>query len=573
MEWFVGSRVALTPRPADRQTAALDVAMLGHCPGRVRLERLVKLTAALDDMRTIGYGEAVDKLLLIEALDHVLQSNVIDKIVQGGTVDNPVLVKSLQALLRYKTVDEITAGVDELLKGNVVDEIKLTDAACKLVDKWVPGEYRTLYQLPVPLRSSAEFHDIFPDAASASTQYTSLLAGNRAWLGFAVDDFFANGGEKLWVVRIAETDGRDGFVPAENTELHDISSLRGFATVLVNPSLGLLVFPDLERLQIPSRLPDIPKISLNNPQPQFLPCTEDLNNSFSGSGASQESAKIEEPWPLQDLLQRILRFIVRYRPDVQCLFTLPLSYSGELDSPVIDRKALDILTDYKKNPGEAQALRHVQFLLPYLRGPRFKLHTTAGLIAGQQAATIRRDGPWRSMAARPLNSDALPYPRLSNAQALQLREEPGISVIRYHQSPGGQRRLSLDDERLAVPALLAADYPSDKQRYDGFRSAEVMRFLGFLRRQLQALGEQLVFNLDYRDPRPRLLLEQFFRRLHARGALRGAFPAQAFTITESQPQEGAMLYEIMLAPAFPIDRLFLTFTNLNGEWRSEVVDG
>lgn len=574
MEWLAGSRVALTPRPADRQTAALDVAMLGHCPGRVRLERLVKLTAALDEMRAIGYGETVDKLLLIDALDHVLRSDVVDKIIQGGTVDNLVLLESLQALLQDKAINEVKAGVDELLKGNLVDEIKLADAARELVDKWVSGGYRALYQLPVPLRSSAEFHDIFPDAVEVPAEYESVLAGKRAWLGFAVDDFFANGGEKLWVVRIAEADGRDGFVPAENTELHDISSLRGLATVLVNPSLGLLVFPDLERLQIPSRLPDIPEISLNNPQPQFLPCTEDLNNSYSGSSVpAEERAKIGEPWSLQDLLQRILRFIVRYRSDVQCLFTLPLSYSGALDSPVIDRQALDMLSDYKKNPGEAQALRHVQFLFPYLRGPRFKLHTAAGLIAGQQAATIRRDGPWRSMAAQPLNSDALPYPRLSNAQVLQLREEPGISVINHHQSPGGQIRLSLDDERLAVPALLAADYPFDKQRYDGFRSAEVMRFLGFLRRQLQALGEQLIFNLDYRDPRPRLLLEQFFRRLHARGALRGALPEQAFTITESQPQEGAMLYEIMLAPAFPVDRLFLTFANLNGEWHAEVVDG
>jgi hypothetical protein len=100
-----------------------------------------------------------------------------------------------------------------------------------------------------------------------------------------------------------------------------------------------------------------------------------------------------------------------------------------------------------------------------------------------------------------------------------------------------------------------------------------MRFLGFLRRQLQALGEQLIFNLDYRDPRPRLLLEQFFRRLYSQGALRGASAEQAFSIRESTPQEGAMLYEIMLAPAFPIDKLFLTFANLNGEWRSEVVDG
>ena len=88
-----------------------------------------------------------------------------------------------------------------------------------------------------------------------------------------------------------------------------------------------------------------------------------------------------------------------------------------------------------------------------------------------------------------------------------------------------------------------------------------MRLLGYLRRQLGTLGEQLIFNLDYRDPRPRLLLERFFRQLQQRGALRGATAQEAFRIEESRTQEGVMIFEIMIAPAFPIDRIRLTFTN------------
>ncbi|MCB1862388.1 MAG: hypothetical protein KDI47_11780, partial [Gammaproteobacteria bacterium] len=106
-----------------------------------------------------------------------------------------------------------------------------------------------------------------------------------------------------------------------------------------------------------------------------------------------------------------------------------------------------------------------------------------------------------------------------------------------------------------------------------FRAAEIMRFLGFLRRQLQALGEQLVFNADVNDPRPRLLLEQFFRRLYNQGALRGRVPEEGYRITQSQPQDGAIQFDIQIAPAFPIDRLFLTFVNLDGEWRAELNDG
>jgi hypothetical protein len=121
MELLAGARIALTPRPVERRIAALEAAMLGHCPGRVRLDRLLQLRAALADMRAVGYGKTVDNLLLL-------------------------------------------------------------------------GASSELYNLPIPLQSSAEFHDIFPDALTATTEYASLLAGNRAWLAWAVDDFFANGG-------------------------------------------------------------------------------------------------------------------------------------------------------------------------------------------------------------------------------------------------------------------------------------------------------------------------------------------------------------------------------------------
>jgi len=50
-------------------------------------------------------------------------------------------------------------------------------------------------------------------------------------------------------------------------------------------------------------------------------------------------------------------------------------------------------------------------------------------------------------------------------------------------------------------------------------------------------------------------------------------PEDAYRVTESQPGEGMMLFEIMVAPALPIDRLFLTFTNLDGEWQAEVAGG
>jgi hypothetical protein len=494
MEMLVGSRIALTPRPVRRREAALEAAMLGHCPGRVRPARLTAMPATLDDMRSAGFGPAVE------------------------------------AVLQDRDTD--------------------------------------LYHLPIPLHSNAEFTDIFPDAGQAAVGYASVLAGDKAWLAQAVEDFFANGGEKLWVVRVPEAEAQEGFLPVESTVLHDNSTLRGLAAVLVIPSLAVVAFPDLERLQIPAHLPDIPRNRLDNPEPGFLPCSQSLEDDHRERRYPEEIPAAPDPRPLSLLMQGILSWVARHRPDLMCLFTLPLSYSGDIGRPAADEASLQWINSVRNSAG-ADSLRHAQLLFPYLRGPRFALRSPVGVVAGLQSALAQRAGPWRSMAARPMLTDALPYPRLSLARTLELRENPGVSVL---QAING--RVCLDDERLAVPALHPGDYADtqDMSRFDGFRSAEVQRFLGFLRRQLQTLGDTLIFNMDYRDPRPRFSLEQFFRRLHARGALRGALPSDAFRITESHTAEGVMVYEIMVAPAFPIDRLYLTFSNLSGAWQGEVLN-
>ncbi len=550
MQELLASRIALTPRPVQPREAVLEVAMLGHCPGSVRLQRLLALPSALEEMRAVGFGFAVD----------------------------------------------------QLQKGPLEDRVKF------------------LYHIPVPLRSSAEFHDIFPETTSTPSQYVSVLAGDRAWLPGCVDDFFANGGKKLWIINIPEEEGQNGFFgngqtglwvldnpdavspasfPAPNTALfHDSSKLYGLAAALIIPSLGAVTFPDLERLQIPAKLPNIPRVRLDNPDPQFLPCSSSLDDDHRERRNTPEIEGREMPPPaeLDLVLQRILPWLVRYRPDIQCLMTLPLSYDTDLNSPGIDPQAIELVQQIR-NSDNAHHLRHIQFLFPFLRSPKALLsspkgvtagnqdsedqtngpwrsaiaHSTlsspVGVIAGKQASQAQTHGPWKSIAALPLQTSGLPFPPLSIAETVALRKAPGVGVL---QQLNGQ--IQLDDERLVVPALPPEDYgqSTDMSRFDGHRSAEIMRLLGYLRRQLNRLGEQLVFNLDYRDPRPRLVLERFFRQLQQRGALRGATAEEAFHIEEIQNQEGTMIYEIMIAPALPIDRIHLTFTNQHGEWQGEV---
>ena len=590
MERLAGHRITLTPRPVERRVAALEAALLGHCPGLPRLDRLLPLTAALEDMRSAGFGSAVANF---EALARSLAS--LDSLDEARRVraDVLTLAAGLDDAARLglprpsESLSVISPELEDALAASGLSTVvtawkQLRGAWPAIVSAGLASAIRgalqnpfaSLYHLPIALRASAEFHDIFPDAASTATRYTSRLAGNLAWLAEAVDDFFANGGEKLWVVRIPEQDGADAFMPATDTALHDPDTLRGLASVLAIPTVAVVGLPDLERLQIPAQLRELAPAEPRLPEPQFLPCAQAPRDEEQAAPAATAAPV---PRTLAALLlddhsnarRGLLPLLARHRPDVQCLLTLPLASSDRTGQTDLDPAALADVTAIRDGGG-GHILRHAQFLFPYLRGPRYPLRSPTGLIAGQQCAVARRLGPWRSTAARPLATDGLPYPPLSLARLIALREEPGIGLL-HHRSG----ITALDDERLVVPALPPADYAAsqDRSRFDGFRAAELMRFLGYLRRQLQSLGEQLVFDVDIRDPRPRIALDRFLRRLHTLGALRGALPEDAFQVTASQPQEGALLFEIMIAPALPIDRLRLTFANLDGEWRTEVTNG
>lgn len=430
---------------------------------------------------------------------------------------------------------------------------------------------RELYHVPVPLHSSAEFDDLYPGVRQADTAYRSTLAGRHAWLPQCVDDFFANGGQKLWVIRVPEDDGEAAFLPPSVSNLHEPQSLRGIAVPLVLDEVGVIAMPDLERLRIPATLPDVPNVRLAKPEPRFIPCSAAADTRRL-TGQPRQAEPERQSFRL--LLERIGTTLATHRPDMVCLFTLPLGHESRLGRPVADAAALADLEDLRSTTSGTSdtqlpgSLRRIQFLFPYLRGQRHKLVSTVGIVAGLQAKVAAAEGPWRSVAGLPMVTDSKPYPAVNTFEATRLRETPGVGVI-GHRSP----LTTLDDERLAVPALHPLDYAgsaSSMQKFNSYRSGEIARFLGYLLRTLTRLGESLVFNVDAADPRPELALEEFFRGLHQAGALRGDLPEDAFRIERRFPQADAVLFDIEIAPAFPIDRLRLTFVNRSGSWAAEV---
>ncbi len=490
---LLGDRIHLNPRPAQNRVRAMDVAMLGHCPGRVRIDRLLNLDEALNEARAVGFGSRIDQL-------H-------------------------------------------------------NDGNAELID-----------HLPISLGSIAEFNDLFPDAHNEQTQYRSISSGAKAWLPQAVSDYFANGGDRLWLIKIPESEGQAGFLPKPGTVLHDVETLNGLAVTLALNNVGLVAFPDLERLQLKPTISGPKRLRLANPAPVFMPCAQNNEDDHRERRYSSELEDQDQPWPLISLLNPLLNTVRQHRPDIQLLYSLPLSGNNTGDKLGIDPESIALITKLSEQP-QGQALRNIQFVFPYLRSVKHPLVSSCGALAGLQSRSARQRGIWRSTAGVALLTEGRPFPVVTQQQMLKLRERPGMGIImqRGHE-------VILDDERLSVPALHPDDYLPGPQpnRWSSYRSGEVARFMGFLQRRLRHFGEKLVFNTDPRDPAPKLALERFFTRLFEQGALRGSLPEHAFSIQSTNSAENSIAFDIEISPAFPINRISLTFVNRDGNWQTEV---
>jgi hypothetical protein len=505
-------RIELDPRPAATLRPVLDVVMLGHCPGVARWDRLGR------DALTLGEIEALGLHAQVRSLS------------QLATNPGP----------------GPTAGDTGL---------------------------KALYGVPLPIQSLGQFQALFPEAFARPAAYCSALAGDRAWLPLAVQDFFDHddplpfGALRLWVIRVDEALGVGGFLPDPEADLIDPDHIGPFERALSIPRAGILALPDLERVLVPANLADLPPVRLPNPQLSFLPCRGEIDAGHQADPDPAEPPDLPATPPPEAVLPALLRALRRFRPDLHCLLSLPLDPEarGELPQPdraflaaVAGLAGLDPATGLvAPRPSDAPRLHQIQFLYPYLRGADRRLASATGVVAGVQANLSHRLGPWRSAAGRRLPGRARPYPPVGQQEATRLRESPGVGVLVQRQGAW-----ELDDERLAGPVFPPPAHltrPGAPREDTDYRSGELARFMGWLRRELTDLGEQVLFDLDPADPRLELLLRRFFTRLYERGALRGALPEQAFNLTRVQAPEGVVAFDIALAPAFPIDRIRISF--------------
>lgn len=415
-----------------------------------------------------------------------------------------------------------------------------------------------LYNLPIPLYSLAEFQQLFSRQRPASedaqtapkstvTLYRSRLAGSHLWLPFAVEDFFRFNGsralKKLWLINVDQSLAQQAFLPDGRGIEDKIPERNAFARALSLPRAALLTMPDLERLQIPAYIEKVPNDAVKKPVPQFLPCGSGLE--IGPKNNSKNPVEYPQPMDFGGLLQQMLVAISRYKPDLRLLMSLPLDSEllGEL--PHESRDALDDLEKLKESHF-ADLLHRVQIIYPYVRDHRYRLMTASGLLAGKMAEVVASKGAWHSIAGTPLAGNYEPFPRLSQQQIEILRDRRNIGVLRSRL-----QKTELDDERLC-----GGVFGDDIEHA---RSGEISRFLGWLQRELEQLGHQLLFTTDPADPQPMIVLNDFFNRLHQLGALRGKNSQQAFRITRilSENVPSTLIFNIEIAPVFPIDTIQL----------------
>ncbi len=394
-------------------------------------------------------------------------------------------------------------------------------------------------QLGFPQPDGDDSLNDLPLAFANAADFAAAFPGDDGWLARAVADYFAAGGLRAWVVRTTI----DPVAPLDTFALSGplVVAGAGFSGVQVAlqiPSAGLLVLPALEYLSLravepPPAVPAPPAIA-----PGFRPIT-DFVPPVPPPPPPLPAGVVINP---SDVLGRVSALLAARRPDMLCLFALPVGADETQTASALVVRAAAYL--HGATPPGAD-MPQVQAFTPLMRDPSGVIVSPSGLIAGMLCAAAQTDGVWRSVAGRTLPTLATPLRKIESAALDKLRRS-GITALRF--APGGT---VLDDDILGC-----RDAPGAATR----RSGGARRLMGWLLRNLEGFGEQLVFENVLDDGRVELALTTLFATLLKRGALSGKQVTDAVTITRlTDAQPSAVAFEIGVATAVAVETIRLSF--------------
>ncbi len=374
--------------------------------------------------------------------------------------------------------------------------------------------------------------------------FVAAFPADDTWLARAVRDYFAAGGRRAWVVRVAPGPAAplDAYVSASPPILAP-EPQSGLAIAAQIPSAGLLVLPDLEYFCLAATLPP-PALP---PAPSVAPVFRPLEDFIAPPPAPAAPPVPATPIAPFDVLARVSGALAVLRPDMICLFALPVGADPTQSQPMLAKRAVAYVHGSAGPSGVAvNDMPQIQALAPLVRDVSGAIATPSGVVAGLLCAIAQSDGVWRSIAGHLLPLGVTPLRRIES-NALALLRRSGIAVLRFVQ--GGT---ILDDDILACQD---GTFGAAQRRAAGGR-----RLIGWLIRSLQRFGEQLVFENVLDDGRVELVLTSLFAELFKRGALAGGQVSDAVRITRrAVDRRNAYAFDIAVATGIAVETIRLQF--------------
>lgn len=432
----------------------------------------------------------------------------------------------------------------------------------------------TLLQLPVPVDSWDTFRRFF--------EYQSRPLGfgesGRAacYLAQAVRSFFAQGGRKCYVVRVADPLPLDATLEERLALLRELlprdpaaystterSGWRGMTHLLGLTEASFLCMPDLVWLfgAAPAAAePADPQLPSN---PAFVECsvnpTPEPVLSASIMRAPRYSEAQLDQWARS--AREAALFLRSQRRDVQLVLALPLPESGadwERD-PGSALAAHGIIEDLD-NGGNALGSAFVQLTYPWFSGAATagmpeELEPPDGAVCGILARSILALGAHAQAARQTAYNVQRLVPELARSQRESVRATRAGRefILRQKVTLLGYR---FDQVQLLSDVTLSNDR--------AWRPASVNRLMSVWTRALSQVGRDLVFEASNEALWRRLRRRAEFvgQRLFVQGALGGANAGEAYqvlcdrrTMTQADLDNGRTVAEVRFLPAAAIEAI------------------
>ena len=445
-----------------------------------------------------------------------------------------------------------------------------------------------LLDVPVPIESWERFNQLF-DWQQRQFGENRVAA---CYLGMAVRSFFAQGGRKCYVIRVAnplpfmaeETDRSllieklvPGFPSVVNSIPSDRTGWSGVGHLLGLPDVSMLCLPDLPDLVQSARAEvDIPISQAMLSTEQFVECSEPvappLPDSFLETlPAPRSDNNGYQRW--RDVIHEIASFISRYRRDVQLIASLPLPEESGITSSSV-QQIMHQQFWFNGTPDNTQSIASafVQLCYPWLKTAGSNLLPQAleppdGSLCGMLARNTLTRGAYRSVTGMNQSDIQALFPALSqeNLYSINVKTLTGeIAAVPLID------RVTLFGTTLDGISILSDVTTSNSISY---RPANINRIFSMVIRVARLAGEEYVFenNGELLWAKISQHLNGVLRVLFELGALRGKQAEDAYfvrcdrsTMTRQDIDSGRVIAQIQFAPAASIESIDVLLTMNQG---------